>query len=298
MNWQAISFDWNQARACLATAEEGSFSGAARALKTTQPTIGRQVAGLEEALGVTLFERTVRGPVLTEAGQDLVEHFRAMGEAATLISIVASGKSQEVTGQVSVTASDLMAAAVLPPILADLHSAAPGIRVEIIASSEIRNLTKREADIAVRHVRPEQPELIGRHLGDFRANYYASSVYLEAAGRPRTVHDLAEHRFVGSSDVDRQVEILKERGASVPPESFVAFTDSGVAMWEMTKEGLGIALLPEALGELEPTVEKAVPTLPSLEFPVWLVTHRELRTSQRIRVVFDALARGLQQLGA
>ena len=115
MNWQAISFDWNQIRAVLATAEEGSFRGAARALRTTQPTIGRQVTGLEEALGVTLFERTVRGPILTSAGKRLIEHVRAMGEAATLISLTASGQSQEVSGEVTITASDLMASAILPP---------------------------------------------------------------------------------------------------------------------------------------------------------------------------------------
>ena len=297
MNWQAISFDWNQVRTFLATAEEGSFSGAARALRTTQPTVGRQVTGLEESLGVTLFERTVRGPVLTEAGRDLLAHVQSMGEAATLISMVASGKSQEVTGQVSVTASDLMAAAILPPILVELQVSAPGIRVEIVASSDIRNLSRREADIAIRHVRPEQPDLTARHIGDFRANYYASSTYLDRGGRPRRAHELAEHRFVGSSDVDRLVAILRERGIPARPENFVACSDSGAAMWEMTKAGLGIALLPEVLGDAEPMVE-TVCNLPSLEFPVWLVTHRELRTNQRIRVVFDALAHGLKQIAA
>ncbi len=297
MNWQAISFDWNQVRAFLATAEEGSFSGAARALKTTQPTVGRQVSGLEESLGLTLFERTVRGPFLTEAGQDLMDHVRAMGEAATLISIVASGKSETVTGQVSVTASDLMASAILPPILLDLHTSAPGIRTEIVAASEIRNLSKREADIAVRHVRPDQPDLIARHIGDFRANYYAANSYLDAAGRPRTATDLSEHRFIGASELDQQIELLAEHGVSVRPENFVSFSNSGSTMWEMTRAGLGVTLLPKVIGDADPTVERVLPDFPSLEFPVWLVTHRELRTSKRIRVVFDALARGLKQVG-
>ena len=298
MNWQAISFDWNQVRAFLATAEEGSFSGAARALKTTQPTIGRQVSGLEDALGVTLFERTVRGPTLTETGENLIEHVRAMGEAASLISMVASSQSQEVTGQVSVTSSDLMASAILPPILEVLQASAPGIRVEIVASSDIRDISRREADIAIRHVRPEQPDLIARHLGDFRANYYASKAYLDKAGRPATVQELAEHRFVGSSEVDRLVAKLRERGSQVRAENFVAFTDSGTAMWEMTKAGLGITLLPEVLGDAESAVEKVIGDLPSMEFPVWLVTHRELRTSRRIRIVYDTLARGLKQIAA
>jgi DNA-binding transcriptional LysR family regulator len=165
MNWQAMSFDWNQVRAFLATAEEGSFSGAARALKTTQPTIGRQISALERSLGVTLVERSVRGLTLTQVGRDLLDHVRAMGEAATLISMAADGHSQEVTGEVTVTATDLMSAAILPAILAPLRQTAPGIRVRIVATGDIQNLMQREADIAIRHVRPDQPDLIARHVG-------------------------------------------------------------------------------------------------------------------------------------
>ena len=124
MNWQAISFDWNQVRAFLATAEEGSFSGAARALKSTQPTIGRQVSALEGSLGVTLLERSVRGLTITQAGRELLDHVRAMGEAAALISMVADGQSQEVMGEVTITATDLMSAAILPAILAPLRQTA------------------------------------------------------------------------------------------------------------------------------------------------------------------------------
>ena len=293
MNWQAISFDWNQVRALLATAEEGSFSGAARALKTTQPTIGRQISALEDALGTTLFERTVRGPTLTEAGRDLMDYVRAMGEAATLISMVAVGQSQEVTGEVTVTATDLMSAAILPAILATLRQTAPGIRVRIVSANDIQNLMQREADIAIRHVRPDQPELIARHVGDFRANLYAARSYLDRAGRARTARDLADHAFVGNPDPDRLIAPLHDRGIPVRAENFVMSSDSGVVLWELVKAGFGISALPEVLGEAEPDVEKALPNFPSLEFPVWLVTHRELKTSRRIRLVFDTLARGL-----
>jgi DNA-binding transcriptional LysR family regulator len=298
MNWQSVSFDWNQVRAFLATAEEGSFSGAARALNTTQPTIGRQISSLEDALGVTLFERTVRGPTLTEAGQDLIEHVRAMGEAATLISMVATGRSQEVTGEVTVTATDLMSAAILPAMLAALRQTAPGIRVRIVSANDIQNLMQREADIAIRHVRPDQPELIARHVGDFRANLYAASAYLERAGRPRTPREVADHAFVGSPDPDRLIAHLHDRGIPVRAENFVMSSESGVVLWELVKAGFGISILPEVLGEAETEVEKALPNFPSLEFPVWLVTHRELKTNRRIRLVFDTLARGLAETAA
>lgn len=294
MNWQAVSFDWNQVRAFLATAEEGSFSGAARALKTTQPTIGRQVSELEGTLGVMLVERSVRGPKLTDAGRDLLDHVRAMGEAATLISMAAASHAQEVSGEVAVTATDLMSAAILPSILAPLRQAAPGIRVRIVASNDTQNLTQRDADIAIRHVRPEQPDLIARHVGSFRANLYAASAYLDRAGRPRAPQVVANHAFVGSPDPDRLIPALQNMGIPVQAENFVMNSENGVVVWELLKSGFGIAMLPEILCEAEPGVEKVLPILPFLEFPIWLVTHRELQTSRRIRVVFDQLARGLR----
>ncbi len=293
MNWEAISFDWNQVRAFLATAEEGSFSGAARALKTTQPTIGRQISELEGKLGVTLVERSVKGPSLTEVGRDLLDHVQAMGEAATLISMVASGHSQEVSGEVTITATDLLAAAILPGILAPIRQSAPGIRMHIVSSNDIQNLLKREADIAIRHVRPNQPDLIARHVGDFRASLYASTDYLERAGRPRTPRDVADHAFVGNPDPERLIAPLHNQGVPLRPENFVMSSQSGVVVWELVKSGYGISMLPEVLCETQPGVEKVLPSLPSLQFPIWLVTHRELQTSRRIRIAFDHIVRGL-----
>ncbi|MEL6838231.1 MAG: LysR family transcriptional regulator [Pseudomonadota bacterium] len=293
MNWDAISFDWNQVRAFLATVEEGSFSGAARALKTTQPTIGRQISDLEARLGVTLVERSVRGPTLTETGRELLDHVRAMCEAATLVSMVATGKSQEVTGEVTVTATDLLSASMLPGLLAPLRDTAPGVRVRIVASSDMQNLTQREADIAIRHVRPEQPDLIARHVGDFRANLYAATAYLDRAGRPRMLREIAEHDFVGNADPERLMAPLHNMGIPVHADRFAMSSESGVVAWELVKAGYGVSMQPEVLGDAEPGVEKVFADVPSLEFPIWLVTHRELQTSRRIRIVFDLLGRGL-----
>ena len=293
MNWDAISFDWNQIRAFLATVEEGSFSGAARALKTTQPTIGRQISELEAKLGVTLVERSVRGPTLTETGRELLDHVRAMGDTATLISMIAAGKSQEVTGEVTITATDLLSATILPGLLAPLRTTAPGVRVRIVASSDVQNLTRREADIAIRHVRPEQPDLIARHVGDFRASLYAATAYLDRAGRPKVLQDIAAHDFVGNADPERLMAPLHNMGILVRADRFVMSSENGVVAWELVKAGYGVSMQPEVLGDAEPGIEKALDTFPSLEFPIWLVTHRELQTSRRIRIVFDLLARGL-----
>jgi len=294
MNWQAISFDWNQVRTFLATVEEGSFSGAARVLKSTQPTVGRQISELESTLGVTLFERSVRGPTLTEAGHDLLGHVRAMGDAATLISMAAEGHSLDVSGEVTITATDLLSAAILPAILAPLRQRCPAIRVQIISTNDTQNLLQREADIAIRHVRPEQSELTARHVGDFRANLYASNDYLDRAGRPRTPREVADHDFIGTPDPVRLLTPLQNQGVPLRPENFVMKSDSGVVVWELLKAGYGISMLPEVLCEPEANLERVLSSLPSFEFPIWLVALRELQTSKRIRVVFDHLARELE----
>ncbi len=295
MNWQAISFDWNQVRAFLATAEEGSFSGAARVLATSQPTIGRQISALEDALGITLVERSVRGLSLTEAGRSLLDHVRAMGEAATLISMVADGQSQEIRGEVTITATDLMSASILPGKLSPLRITAPGLRIRLRSSNQIENLTRREADIAIRHVRPEQADLIARHVGDFRANLYAAKAYFDRAGRPRSPRELVNHTFVGNADPIRLIAPLHERGIPVREENFIMSSDSGVVTWELVKSGHGISMLPEVLCDAEPGVERVLPDFASLEYPIWLVTHRELNTNMRIRLVFDFLARTLSE---
>lgn len=298
MNWQAISFDWNQARALLATAEEGSYSGAARALRTTQPTVGRQISSLEGALGVTLVERSVKGQKLTQAGLELVNHIRAMGEAATLVSMTADRQSHSVTGEVVVTATDLLSALILPRVLLPLRETAPGIAVRVNSSNSIESLTQRDADIAIRHARPTASDLIAQHVGDFRANLYASISYFERAGRPNSMQELSAHAFVGDLDLQRFILPMQNIGIPIQPENFVMLSDNGVTTWEMVKAGYGISMQPEVLGDTEPNVEKALSEFPSWEFPIWAVTHREIQTSPRIRVVFDLLVRELTSLSA
>ncbi len=246
-------------------------------------------------MGVTLVERGTRGLTVTPAGHELLGHVRAMADAAALITLAADGQSLDVHGEVTITATDLLSASALPAILAPLRQDAPGIRLRIVASSDIRNLTRREADIAVRHMRPDQPDLIARHIGDFRANLYAAKDYLDRAGRPRTLRDIADHAFVGNADPDRLMTPMNDIGVPLREENFVMSSESGVVVWEMTKAGYGLSMQPEILGDDTPGIERAFPAFPALQFPIWLVAHRELQTSQRIRLVFDTLARGLRE---
>ena len=289
MNWDSVSFDWNQARAFLATVEEGSLSGAARVLRQTQPTLGRQVTALEEQLGVVLFERVGRSLVLTESGHHLAEHVRAMGEAANRLSLTATGQSQAVEGTVRITCSEIMAVYQLPKALKKLRQMAPSLEVDVVASNDIQDIQRREADIAIRHVRPEQPELIARLATEQTASMYAARTYLDARGRPTDTNDLKNHDFISFGDPERMIEFLGQMGLHLSRSNFRLNSESGLVAWQMTKDGLGIAFMVDEVAMVSGEVERVLPDREPITFPIWLTTHKELHTSRRIRVVYDLL---------
>lgn len=285
--------DWNQLHAFLATVETGSLSAAARELGLTQPTVGRQVAALEQDLGVLLFDRVGRSLVLTAAGRELHESARTMGEAASRLSIIASGQSQSVEGLVRITASDIVAAYTLPPILQQLHERAPGIAVEVVAANDVRDLMRREADIAIRHLQPQQPDLIARRCRGTTAHLYAATRYLDRHGRPTSGSDLVGETFIGYSEADGLVAELNARGIPVTRRNFKWTTGSVVTAWEMIRHGLGIGVMFREVADGASSVEPVLPELAPFDVPIWLAVHRELHTSRRIRLVFDLLAETL-----
>ncbi|MEM9262717.1 MAG: LysR family transcriptional regulator [Pseudomonadota bacterium] len=293
MNWESINFDWNQARAFLATAEEGSFSAAARVLGQTQPTLGRQVAALEDALGVTLFERVGKSLNLTSAGAELLVHVRDMAAVANRVSLTATSQSQTIDGQVRITASDLMSAYQLPPILRRLRIAAPHLVIDVVAANDIRDIQRREADIAIRHVRPTQPDLIAKLVTETNAHFYAAPSYLDRVGRPKNSEELAKLDFVSFGDVDLMVNHLRSAGINVTTQNFQTRSPSGVVSWQFVRQGFGVGVMSEDIAALTPDVERLLLDREPFAFPIWLVTHSELHTARRIRLVFDLLAEQL-----
>lgn len=295
MDWRSVRFDWNRARAFLVTAEEGSLSAAARALGMAQPTLGRQVSALEAELGVALFERTGRGLALTPSGLELVEHVRMMGDAATRVSLTASGQSQSVEGSVCITASEVTSAFVLPPIVERLRRAEPGIMVEIVASNALRDLRRREADIAIRSVRPTDPDLVARRLRDDTAHLYASESYLARAGELANAEALSRAEFIGFENNEPFLNGLNALGLSLSAGNFPVLCGSHLVQWELVRQGLGIGVMITVAGDADPLVRRAAPWLPAFEFEVWIAAHREVNTSRRVRLVFDWLIEELRK---
>jgi DNA-binding transcriptional LysR family regulator len=285
--------DWNQLKAFLETAETGSLSAAARKLGLTQPTLSRQVAAIEQSMGVTLFERVGKTMALTHTGLDLLEHARAMGVAADALRLAATGRSEALGGVVSVSASDAVAAYLLPPLVRQLREQEPGIAIEVISSNALSDLLRREADIAIRHVKPEQPDLIARLIRETSANFYASEDWVKIHGHPRTAKDATQLPFVGSDRSGQYLAYLRQHGLPLSEANFSCYSDHTVAHWALVRQGMGIGAMMDEIARDTPGIVRVLEDVAPVNFPIWLVTHRELRTSRRIRVVFEMLAQGL-----
>lgn len=288
MDWRSLQFDWNLARALLVTVEEGSLSAAARALGLTQPTLSRQVAALEEELGVVLFERVGRGLELTPGGAELLEHVRAMGDAAVNLKLTAAGQSSSIEGDISISTTDLVANIVMPTLIQKLRQLHPDISIKLISSDTVSDLKRREADIAIRSIQPGDQDLIARKIGDFTGHLYASEQYLQQIGVPRSAEDLGDANIICDKS-EMIINIMAGCGIELTHRNFAITSESVITQWELVKRGLGIALLPDQLAAAEPKFQKVLPDIQPFKGPLWLVVHKELRTSRRVRVVFDFL---------
>ena len=290
--------DWNLIKSFVTVAETGSLSAAARKLSASQPTLGRHIGELEQALGVTLFRRGRSGYALTEAGATLFERGKTVSEQASAFSRLALGSVEAIEGTVRIAASEVVAAYVLPDMTARLGIEEPGIEVEIVASNQVENLLRRDADIAIRMVRPAQNELVARKVTDIPLCACATKSYLVRHGRPTRPGDLANHALVGFDRSDEIIRGFTAFGIPVSRGSFRFRTDNQIVLWEAVRAGNGIGIGQRPLAERDPTLEIVLPSLPLPVLPVWLAMHRDVRTSMRIRRVADFLHEELKRYSA
>jgi DNA-binding transcriptional LysR family regulator len=290
--------DWHLFRAFLAVVREGSLSGAARLLGTTQPTMGRQVAALEASLGVKLFTRSLDGLSPTEAGLRLIPPAEAMAAAVESAQRSATGKVDADRGTVRITASEVIGGEVLPSILADFHGRHPQISVELALSNRNEDLLRGDADIAVRMVRPTQSALVAKRIGRIDVGLYGHRRYLKGRAMPRRLEDLRQHALIGYDRDQAFPRLLERMGVPITRDTFAFRTDSDLAQLAALRAGLGIGASQIGLARRN---KNLVPVLHSeFIFPmeVWLVMHRDLRSSRRIRLTFDHLAAELTHYAA
>lgn len=285
--------DWDHWRTFLAVLREGSLSGAARALGLTQPTVGRHVDALETATGAALFTRSRGGLNPTQLALALLPQAEAMADAADSLQRIASGEQNEARGTVRVTASEIVGTLVLPGLLAAFRELHPAIEIELALSNRNENLLRREADIAVRMVRPEQEAIVARHVGAARIGLFAHRRHAEAHGLPTTLEELPGRPMIG---IDRNEEMLAGvtmGGLAVSRSSFAFRCDSDVAQLMAVKAGWGIGACHLGLAAEDPDLVPVLPEAVEFGYEMWVAMHEDLRATRRVRLLFDHLVEGL-----
>ncbi|HXQ15825.1 MAG TPA: LysR family transcriptional regulator [Caulobacteraceae bacterium] len=283
---------WDHYRTLLAVLDEGSLSGAARTLGLTQPTVGRHIEALESELGAPLFTRSVGGLAPTEAALALRPHAEAMAAAAQALIRTASGEAEAVRGVIRVTASDVIGVEVLPPILTGFREANPEVAIELALSSRQEDLLRREADIAVRMVRPTQGALLAKRVGAVRLGLFAHRRYLEAHGLPERIDD---PRFAAIG-FDRDLETmrsLRERQLNFEREFFAFRSDNDLAQLAALRAGFGIGAAQDPIARRDPDLVSVLEDHFRYEMEVWVAMHEDLKASRRMRLMFDWLVEGL-----
>jgi DNA-binding transcriptional LysR family regulator len=285
-----ISPDWTLYRSFLAVLREGSLSAAARAVGATQPTLGRHIEQLEQALGCPLFTRSPAGLTPTPMALTLRPHAEAMETAAEALRRQASGESLAVRGTVRISASEMVGGAVLPPMLARFQSDYPEIALELSLSNSQDDLLRRESDIAIRMVRPTQDALLARNVGTITIGFYAHRRYVERHGLPADFSELASHIVIGFDKDTTVARGMTLDGHAVTREMFRYRVDNDLAQWQALLAGAGIGGCQDRLAAREPELVAVLPDRLRLHYGVWLVMHEDQRDNRRIKLLFDFLA--------
>lgn len=279
-----------------AVALAGSLAAATRAGANSPATLSRHIAALEAELNVTLFERRGDGLELTQTGTNLFEHAKIVERSANEFALAAAGQEQEVSGPVRVSATVGIASFYMPDLMAKLSVKKPKIRIELVSKSEPPNLLKREADIAIRTFMPTQENLFVRKVGEAKFGAYASQTYIERRGIPISITDLKDHDLIGEDHgINTFKTSLQAIGLNLANNSFSFRCDDYLVAWNLLVAGCGIGLTHVDKGDAEPRVERILPDY-QISLPVWLSSHRELKTSSRVRYVYDFIAKELSKL--
>jgi DNA-binding transcriptional LysR family regulator len=287
--------DWDSLQHFLAIARNGTLSAAARALQVTQSTMSRRLDALELRMGVRLLNKTPHGYALTPIGEAILAGVERMEAEALRVERTIIGKDMSLEGTVRITSVETLATEVLAPLLATLHQHYPGIVIDLVADLRTLSLTKREADISIRMIRPTQPDLIARRVGSIGFGIYASPDYLRRRGKPDFSGGAEGHQILVTSP-----DVPGMEGSS---EWFAGLTHRGVRTFQAnsrailraaTEAGLGIACLARYLGDASPSLVRLEVPPPPFSRELWMAVHEDTRAMPRIRVVTEFLAREMK----
>ena len=280
--------DWDLFQSLHAVLEAGTLSAAAKLRGLTQPTLGRHIETLEQKLGAPLFLRSPRGLQPTDLALELRPHLNEMAAAASAAVRDASGAADSLVGSIRITASEIVGAEVLPPMLTTFREQHPGVIIELMLSNIADDLSRREADIAVRMTPPTQGALVARKVGEVSLGFYATAEYLERHGAPTSFAELETHTLVGFDSPARGIKDLPGVNIPVSRETFTFRSDSDLAQLAATRAGFGIGVAQDSIGRRDGLV-RVMPEHTLFHLGIWIVMHENLKGSRRMRLMFDHL---------
>lgn len=288
--------DWNELRLVLSIARAGSLTAAAGVLGIDHSTVFRRLNALEQRLAVRVFERLPGGIYqLTPAGERMAAAAERMEDEALSLARDIAGADGRLLGRLRVTSSETLAYSRLTRHLAAFRQVHPGIMVELVIENRVLSLSRREADIALRPIRPKESDLWGRKLAGVAWTFFASAAYLHAHGGPiEGPGDLGRQSLIGWEETAGGIMAADWLDRAVAADAFVYRTNSLVNQAVAARGGIGMALLPCYLGDGEPGLVRALAApLPELAGELWIVTHSDLKGTARVRAFFDVVGDGL-----
>lgn len=284
-NMQMI--DWNDIPYFLAVADSGTLTGAASKLSVNHSTVFRRINTLEEKLGLRLFDRLPDGYSLTEAGSSVVEHARMAESSIHSFEHAVAGKDYQLSGEIRITAPPTLAITYLVPCIAKFRAKHSGIKIDLIVSDAEHDLSRREADLALRATNKPPEYLIGRRICQLVWHAYASKRYIEKHGRPQRMKDLVHHQLVGAEESLLRVDAYKWFTEQYPSENFVCNASDMRTISSLCAQNLGVTLLPTDY--TEHNLVRLFKTKPEFRAELWILTHPDLRHVVRIKAFSDFL---------
>ena len=282
--------DWNDLRYFVAVADQGSTLKAGRLLRVSQTTVARRIAALEEAVGLTLFERRSAGYALTPDGESLLRHARLVAGAAGQFETIAASRERDLSGSVRLTTQEIFAITLLSPMIKELHDKHPEILLEVDTQQDLLDLGEGQADIALRSTgQKESAGVVGRKICIDDWTLYCSREYAAAHGVPRTRADLKQHAIIGGGGGKLWLHYeawLRSLGL----EGQVAMHHaSSMGLLSGVRSGFGLAVLPCVVADADPDLIRCLPPRNDHGRMMWLLTHERVRRTPRVRLVIDFL---------
>lgn len=287
--------NWDDLYYFVVVARTGNLSRAARVLEVNHSTVFRRIAGLESSLGLRLFDRKSDGYELTEAGKIIMEVASQVDEDISALNLRLSGKDFQISGTLRITTTDTLIASFLPPHLLSFRQKYPAIEIDLISDNAFLNLSKQEADIALRLCRNPPQELVGEKIAELGWALYASQGYLDEHGRPDSPEELVNHFIVCGDESLPQITANSWLMSYTPEEAVVMRSNSTMNLFSAIKAGIGMGMLPCHLGDSDSTLEAVFPPGSALTSDLWVLTHSDLRKSAAVTAFMEHMVNSVSK---